>query len=61
MIVINRGGLTEKEFQKVVRPYAKNSGAKVDFRKAGRAAAQFLNDNPDLLKDAGKILDEAQQ
>jgi hypothetical protein len=61
MIVINRNGLSESEFQKVLQPYAKNSGQPVDFERAGKAAVEFLADNPTLLADAGKLLDTAQK
>ena len=61
MIVINAGGLRESEREKVMRPYAKNHGEKVDFARAGEAAVAFLKNNPSLLADTAKLLDEAQQ
>jgi hypothetical protein len=61
MILTNRKGLSEVEFEKVIRPYARNSGDPVDFAKAGKAAVEFLDEHPSLLKDAGKLLDKAQQ
>ena len=61
MIVINRKGLTEGEFAKVIKPYAKNTGSPVNFARAGRAAVQFLDEHPTLLEEAGKLLDTAQQ
>lgn len=61
MIVVNRKGLSEGMFEKVIRPYAKNSGAPVDFALAGKAAVEFLDEHPTLLADAGKLLDSAQK
>jgi len=61
MIISNKNGLTTREFEKVLRPYARNSGKPVDFRRAGQAAVQFLQDNPNLLRETGELLDEVQQ
>lgn len=61
MIVVNRKGLSQGEFEKVIRPYAKNSGNPVNFASAGEAAVSFLKEHPTLLEEAGKLLDKAQQ
>jgi hypothetical protein len=56
MIIINRNGLTEAQKQKVVQPYAKNSGGPVDFAAAAKEATAFFDENPTLLKDVGELL-----
>lgn len=59
MIIINRSGLTEAQKQKVVQPYAKNSGAPVDFAAAANEAKAFFNEKPELLKDVGELLNKS--
>lgn len=59
MIIINRGGLTEAQKQKVMQPYAKNSGAPVNFAAAAKEATAFFNENPNLLKDVGELLNQS--
>jgi hypothetical protein len=59
MIVVNRNGLTEAQKQKVLQPYARNSGAAVDFKAAAEQAEVFFRENPDLLKDVGELLNTA--
>jgi hypothetical protein len=59
MIIINRGGLTEAQKQKVLQPYANNSGAPVDFEAAAREASAFFEENPELLKDVGELLNNS--
>ena len=50
MIIINRNGLTEAQKNKVMQPYARNSGAPVDFGAAAREATAFFSENPDLYQ-----------
>ena len=51
MIITNRNGLTTAQKQKVMQPYARNSGAPVDFEAAARAGyTLFSDENPDLIK-----------
>jgi len=59
MIIINRNGLTEAQKQKVMQPYANNSGALVDFKAAAKEAAAFFDENPGLLKDVGELLNNS--
>jgi len=59
MIIINRSGLTEAQKQKVTQPYAKNSGAPVDFEAAAREATAFFSENPELIKSVGELLNES--
>lgn len=61
MIILNQSGLSASEKTKVAHPYAKNSGNPVDLRRAGRAAAAFLADNPALIEEVGRTLDEPQR
>jgi hypothetical protein len=59
MIITNRNGLTTAQKQKVMQPYARNSGAPVDFEAAAREATAFFSENPDLIKGVGALLNES--
>ena len=59
MIIINRQGLTEAQRRKVAQPYARNSGAPVDFSVAAKEADDFLDENPTLLKEVTELLNKA--
>lgn len=61
MIVINRNGLTPEEAQKVVQPFARNTGQPIDFAVAGAQAVEFLKENPGLLEEVGRLLDKPQE
>jgi len=58
MIIINRNGLSETQQQKVMQPYADNSGKPVDFTAAAKEADAFFNENPSLLKEVGELLNK---
>lgn len=60
MIITNKDGLTKEEKEKILKPYAKNSGVLHNPKDAAAASIAFLDENPRFLGEVGALLDRAQ-
>ena len=60
MIVTNSEGLTREEADKVLRPYARNTGKRHHPKDAAQNTVAFLDANPAFLDEVGELLDNAQ-
>lgn len=60
MPVENKAGLSKAQIEKIQKPYAHNTGPKVDYDLARKGLEDFDRENADLWKDVTRLLSRSQ-